>query len=85
MEGLHLAFAESIAMARIVLMEGGSNLGIKSYFGENAREGQYKGKRSIIYQDWRTKPNCDIWGLTTQLNLFVDDYFPWYSNSTKHS
>ena len=47
MEGLHLAFAESIAMARIVLMEGGSNLGIKSYFGENAREGQYKGKEAL--------------------------------------
>ncbi len=45
--GIHIAFAESIALSRMILLEGGNNLGIKSYFGENAREGQYKGKDAL--------------------------------------
>lgn len=45
--GLHLAFAESISLARMILMEGGSELGIKGYFAETAVELQYKGKDAL--------------------------------------
>jgi PBSX family phage terminase large subunit len=47
-EGVHIAFAESIALSRMILLEGGNGLGIKNYFGENAREGQYKGKDALF-------------------------------------
>lgn len=46
-DSLNIAFAESIAVARIVLMEGGNGLGIRNYFGEAAHEGQYKGKDAL--------------------------------------
>jgi len=46
-DGLHVAFAESITTARMILMEGGNELGIKAYFGELARERQYKGKEAL--------------------------------------
>lgn len=60
-DGLHVAFAESIALARMILMEGGNELGIKGYFGEMATEGQYKGK-DAIYIKIRN---------TTQIVIFV--------------
>ena len=46
--GLHIAFAESIGLARMILLEGGNDLGIRAYFGELAREGQYKGKDALF-------------------------------------
>lgn len=46
--GLHVAFAESIGVARIILLEGGDGLGIAGYFGKNAREGKYKGKDALF-------------------------------------
>jgi len=46
--GVHIAFAESIALSRMILLEGGNGLGIKNYFGENAREGMYKGKDALF-------------------------------------
>lgn len=46
--GVHIAFAESIALSRMILLEGGNGLGIKNYFGESAREGQYKGKDALF-------------------------------------
>jgi PBSX family phage terminase large subunit len=62
-DGLHIAFAESIALARMILMEGGSELGIKEYFGELAREGQYKGKEALHIKIRNT----------TQVVIFVGD------------
>lgn len=47
-DSVNIAAAESIALARTILGEGGSELGIKNYFGENAREGQYKGKDALF-------------------------------------
>jgi PBSX family phage terminase large subunit len=46
-DSLNIAFAESIALARIILMDGGNGLGIKNYFGEAAREGKYKNKDAL--------------------------------------
>ena len=46
--GLHIAFAESIGTALVILSEGGSQLGIKRYFGENARVGKYQGKDALF-------------------------------------
>lgn len=46
-DSLNIAAAESIGTARVVLLEGGSNLGIKGYFGDKATEGRYKGKDAL--------------------------------------
>lgn len=46
-DGLHIASAESISLAKAILMEGGNGLGIKNYFGEKAVEKQYKGKDAL--------------------------------------
>ena len=59
-DSLNIAFAESIALARIILMEGGSNLGIKSYFGEAAFEGQYKNK-DALYIKIRNYTHCGVY------------------------
>ena len=60
-DSVNIAFAESIALARAILGEGGNGLGIKNYFGEAAREGQYKGKRRIIHKNSQLHTYCGVY------------------------
>jgi hypothetical protein len=60
-DGLHLATGESIATAKSILMEGGSDLGIHSYFGPRAEIKQFN-KKDALYI---TLPR------TTQIIVFV--------------
>lgn len=68
-DSVNIAFAESIALARAILGEGGNNLGIKSYFGEAAREGQYKNK-DALYIKIRNFTHIVIFIGSSQSNSF---------------
>lgn len=45
---LHIAFAESISTAKVILQEGGNGLGILGYFQNRASVGKYEGKDAIF-------------------------------------
>lgn len=46
-DGLHLASGESIATSKIILMEGGNALGIRTYFGPRAEVKQFNKKEAL--------------------------------------
>lgn len=46
-DSLNIAAAESIATAKLILLEGGNGLGIKNYFGERATVGKYQNKDAL--------------------------------------
>jgi len=45
---LNVAFGASSSVARVILLEGGNELGIKNYFGERATVGRYKDKDALF-------------------------------------
>jgi PBSX family phage terminase large subunit len=45
---LSIAFAESISTAKVILQEGGNELGILTYFGNRASVGKFEGKDAIF-------------------------------------
>jgi hypothetical protein len=83
-DGLHLAAGESIATAKSILMEGGSDLGIKSYFGPRAEVKQFNKKEALyIYLKNTTQiiifvggANSDSWksvhGMTFMSTIFTE-------------
>jgi PBSX family phage terminase large subunit len=83
-DGLHLAAGESIATAKSILMEGGSDLGIRSYFGPRAEVKQFNKKDALYIKMPKTTQiivfvggaNSDSWksvhGMTFMSTIFTE-------------